>query len=88
MTERALVLDQLEGQWQKIVAVLVYKFAREKGVLLTVKDFLEFEKYMINRQLLTWGHYDSFEFRLVTPEEAERLAKHVESIGGKAKKPT
>jgi hypothetical protein len=39
--QRALVLDQLEGQWQKIAAVLVWKLSKEKRVIIGLKDFAE-----------------------------------------------
>lgn len=83
MSERAPVLDQLEGQWEKVCAALVWKYCGGKKALLTSKDFTNFAKFMETHQLLTWGHYDSFEFLLVTPERAKEITQHVESIGGK-----
>lgn len=66
------ILQQLDGQWQKIAAVLVWKLARN-GVTLTVGDFASFPK---DHALYTHGHRDSIDFKLVTMADAERLAAH------------
>lgn len=66
------VLTQVQEHWMKIAALLVWKLA-PNGVVLTDKDIASFP---LDRALLTWGHKDSFEFRLVTQQEAERLAAH------------
>jgi hypothetical protein len=81
----APVLDQLEGQWQKIAAVLVWKLAREKGVIVGDKDFEEIRRANADGQVfMTWGHYDSFEFRWMDRGAALKLAEHVKGIGGEA----
>ena len=68
MNPDAAILQQLDGQWQKICALLVWKLARQ-GVTLTHKEIDECtaEGELI---LLAQGHYDRFEFKLVTPEQA------------------
>lgn len=43
---------------------------------------------MQTHQLLTWGHKDSIELRLVTPERAKALAEHVENQGGRVERPS
>ena len=83
---RAFILQQLDGQWQKIACALMYKLSRGSPVVITHKDLEELHKFMQTHQLLTWGHKDSIELRLVTPERAAEIAKHVESQGGKAER--
>lgn len=68
----AAVLDQVQAHWMKIAALLVWKLA-PNGVTLTAK---EIESFPADRVLLTHGHRDSFEFRLVTEADAARLAAH------------
>jgi len=72
----AVILQQLQGQWQKMVALVVFKLAKEKGVKITQTDITAFmrEYERTGMTLMTWGHFDSIEFKLVTREEAERLA--------------
>jgi hypothetical protein len=83
MNDRAAVLDQLEGQWQKIAALLVWKLAGDKPVIIGIKDFEELERATAaGKVFMTWGHYDSFEFRIIDKADAERLADHVERKGG------
>lgn len=72
LMNRAPIIDQLEGQWEKIVAALVFKLAKD-GVVLTMKDFEECTNS--GRALLSHGHFDSIEFKMVTREEAKRLAE-------------
>lgn len=81
--QRALVLDQLEGQWQKIAAVLVWKLGRDLPVIVTAKDFADIQaESNAGKVFMTWGHYDSFEFRWMVKSAAEKLADHVERKGG------
>lgn len=88
--ERAFILQQLDGQWQKIACALMYKLSRESPVIITHKDLAELQAYMRDgdKHLLTWGHADSVELRIVTLEKARELAAHVESIGGTSKQHT
>ncbi len=68
------VLQQLEGQWQKMLTLVVWKLANN-GIHITSEDMTKFAVDPKNI-LLTHGHYDSFEFKMVTREDAERLADH------------
>lgn len=77
MLNDAPVLDQLNGipdGWKKMLAMVVWKMARQKGVTITTRDMQQFSDEGV--VLLTHGHYDAFEFRIVTPEDAERIAAH------------
>lgn len=69
----APVLDQMEGQWMKFFALVVWKLA-PNGVEITMADIDKFAAE--GGILLTHGHRESFEFRIVTPEAAARLAEH------------
>lgn len=86
MTERAPILDQLDGQWQKIAAVLLFKLSRDTPVTLTLKDFEAFREWqaIVDQQFMTWGHYDSIELRFMKIAEAQRLSEHMNAIGGAA----
>ncbi len=74
MNPDAAILQQLEGHWQKICALLVWKLARQ-GVTLTHAEIEACTKEG-ELVLLTHGHYDSIEFKLVTPKEAQRIVEH------------
>lgn len=75
MNPDAAVFGQLQEHWQKMAALIVWKLA-PKGVTITIDDIASFPQ---DRFLLTHGHKDSFEFKIVTKEEAERLAAHDEA---------
>jgi hypothetical protein len=83
MTDRAPILDQIEGHWQKILVAVMWKLSKSKPIVITHQDLLDLERYMQHHKLLTWGHKDSIELRLVTPAAAEALAKHAREQGGK-----
>lgn len=69
----APVLDQIESiGYMKFMALLVHKLA-PNGVTITADDIAKFPPGGV---LLSHGHYDGFEFRIVTQEEAERIAEH------------
>ena len=88
LADRAYILQQLDGEWQKIAVALVYMFSRGAPVLITHKVLEELNEFMATHKLLTWGHQDSIELRLVTPERAKEIAAHVESMGGRADRPS
>jgi hypothetical protein len=72
MNPDAAVLQQVQEHWMKICALLVWKLA-PNGVTLTEKDIASFPP---DHVLLTHGHRDSFEFKLVTNDEAALIAAH------------
>ncbi len=69
----AAVLDQVREHWQSVAALLVWKLA-PNGVLLTADDFVQFMAQ--DKVLLTHGHRESFELRIVTHAEAQLIAAH------------
>lgn len=73
MNPDSVVLQQVDGMWQKLAALIVWKLARE-GVTITHKDMDEFARG--DNVLLTHGHFDSIEFKIVTAEAARRIAAH------------
>lgn len=84
--DRPLILQQLDGHWQKLCAAVIYKLSRGSPVIITNRDLEELIEFMQTHQLLTWGHKDSIELRLVTPERAKALSEHVESLGGRTER--
>lgn len=82
LLNRAPVIDQLEGQWEKIVALLMWKLNKGALTSLTAKDI---EAYHASELVLfAHGHADGFSFRLVTHEEAQHLAENETSNRGRA----
>ena len=81
----SVVLAQVAGYWEKLFAMLVFKLA-PTGVTLTLKDMEHFRiaSESGNAVLLTHGHYDSIEFKIVTQADAERLAAHDAAQKGSA----
>jgi hypothetical protein len=68
----SIVLEQLAEHWQKLAAVLVWKLT-PKGVTISHEDL---KRFPADQVLLTHGHRESIEFRLVSLEEAHKLAAH------------
>lgn len=69
----AAILDQVRDYWRHIAALLVWKLA-PNGVHLTSDDMVQFK--LTEKVLLTYGHGDSIEFRMITRAEADTLAAH------------
>lgn len=69
------VFDQVDGQWMKLLAMVVWKLA-PNGVEITVADMASFPP---DGTLVTHGHRDSFEFKIVNEEQAKLLAAHDEA---------
>lgn len=67
-------LQLLDGHWQKICAMLVWKFAKD-GTAVTAAEIEQMNRE--NPQgltLLAHGHYDNIEFKLVSQADAMRMA--------------
>lgn len=82
----APVLDQLEGYWQKIAALLVWKFGQGKVVQILKDDIRQFAKMSEAGQaiLFTHGRSDGFEFSIITEEAAKRIEEHEATQRGSA----
>jgi len=68
----AAILQQVQEHWQKLAALIVWKLA-PNGVTLTHEDIASFPP---DRILLTHGHRDSIEFKIISQADAERVAAH------------
>lgn len=79
------VLQQMEGHWQKIATLLVWKLARA-GVHITGQDMAEYGVQFAAGEafLLTHGHHDSIELKIVSEIEARRLAEYDARFKGHA----
>ena len=80
MNPESAILQQLDHHWQQIAALLVWKLA-QNGVTLTEKEISQFPTDLV---LFTHGHKDSIDFKLVTREQAEQLAKFDAAQAGHA----
>lgn len=81
----ATINAQLNGQWQQLMAVLVWKLAKD-GVTLTAAEIGEYA-YLSQRGdavLMTYGHTDSIELKTVSAEQARELATYDQSQVGRA----
>ena len=60
--------------WQKNLALILFKLAPD-GIEITSDDMMKF-MHQDKNVILTHGHPESIEFKLVTMESAKRLAAH------------
>ena len=73
----APILDQLDGQWQKMFVFLLYKFAKTEKIKITAQDMMECnEVYPGGPVLFTHGHSDSVEVQIIDQEAAARIAEY------------
>jgi hypothetical protein len=77
--ERAGV-SQLQGRWQKLGVVLLWKLTRDEGLVLTRADRTAVPG---DQKLLTRGTHDAVEFRFIPTAEAIRIAKWERDNEGK-----
>ena len=83
----SLMLRQVDGEWQKLCALLLWKLVgRDKVVTLTAADIEAMHKAFEPGQatILTHGHYDSIDFKLIGEADAHRLAIDEARKGGRA----
>ena len=67
----AASVSEMQGRWQKICVVVLWKFARD-GLTLTRADRAAVPA---DKQLLMHGHADDLELRFMPHAEAARIAK-------------
>ena len=75
------IMQQSEGHWQKYLMLVLSKLAPD-GVTITVRDMEKFAGE--ERILLTHGHVDSIEFKLVSRAEADRIVAYDKTRKGTA----
>jgi hypothetical protein len=77
-TPQSLMLQQVEGQWQKLLLLLLFKLAGRQPVHLTHAEiaacWAEFAPG--NPTLLTQGGADRIVFQVITEAQALELAEH------------
>ena len=75
------ILQQLEGQWDKITAILLHKLKGTEEVVITLDDMMNYPR---ERYMLVYGHIDAIQLKLVTLEEAKVIIEHDAKMKGKA----
>lgn len=73
-------IEQLQGRWQKLGVILLWKLTRDEGLTLTRADR---EAVPSDKKLLTRGFKDGVEFRFIPLAEAARIAKWERDNEGK-----
>jgi hypothetical protein len=86
MTPDSSVLQQLDGQWQKIAMMLVWKLRGREMVRLTHADMEAFAREFAPGLpvLYTHGHSDSIDFTVIDEAAAIKLAAHEKTQQGHA----
>lgn len=76
----ANILDQVEGQWQKLCLLLLWKVKGREKVNVSHQDILDFQEVFKSEggaALLTHGHRDSITYQCISQVEMHILAaKH------------
>lgn len=82
----APVLDQLDGQWQRLMAIVLWKYHRGETLKLTVADMQAFQRDADAGEavVFTHGHVDSIDLAVITEERARVLAAHDRTQRGTA----
>ena len=78
--------DQLQGQWQKMVIMLLWKFCGLEKVSVTQADMQALSTAFAPGfpVLFTQGVVDAIEFQLVDEAAALRIAEHQKTLSGTA----
>lgn len=81
-----MILDQLNGQWEKLFMVLLYKVQRRGKVTLSPRDFEALGAAFPDSipVLFTHGHSDSVDFQIVDEASAARIAEYAKTQRGSA----
>lgn len=82
----APVLDQVQEHWQKLMAVVLWKYHKGATLTLNVADFQAYQRDFEagNALMFTHGHVDSIDLAIITAERAAVIAEHQKTQGGTA----
>lgn len=83
----SVILQQLDGHWQKIATMLLYKLVgRDKTVKLTNEDISAFSAAFAPGTpcLYTHGHVDSIDFTVIDQDAGRHIAAHDAAMAGRA----
>ena len=78
----SMILEQLREHWQRIATLLVIKAGGH--VTIDQADLAKSAALMDTHIMLTHGHADSVEFKIIPKEEGERLAAYDATRMGRA----
>lgn len=80
------ILQQVDGHWQKMAMLILWKLNGKEKVRITLEDMQRFQSSCApgDPVLFTHGHTDSIEFQIVDQASAARLAEHDASMRGTA----
>ena len=80
------ILQQLDGQWQKVAALLLWKLAGVEKVTITCNDMEEMARQFHPGQpcIFTHGHQDSIDFQVLDEKAASRIAEFEATQRGSA----
>lgn len=86
LTPDSTVLQQVDGQWQKLAMLLLWKLAGREKVKLTHQEIAACGEAFAPGVpvLFTHGHSDSIEFQVIDMASADRLAAHDATMRGSA----
>jgi hypothetical protein len=74
----APILDQVEGQYEKFLLLVLRKY-KPNGVVITMADLEAVSRDQDAGDpwvLFTHGHRDSIEFKAIRTSEAKRIVEH------------
>ena len=80
------VLQQVDGQWQKLAILILWKCAGRNVVRITAAEIaaLKAEFAPSGPVIFTHGMHDAFEFSLISEDDAKRLVAHDATMRGHA----
>lgn len=80
------VLRQLDGYWQRVALLILWKCKGRVRITITEKEIAQFAKEFEpgNAVLLTQGQKDCLEFQVITEERARALAEYDRTQRGHA----
>lgn len=82
----APVLDQVQEHWQKLMAVILWKYHKGETLTLTTADFQAYQRDFDagNAIMFTHGHIDSIDLAIISAERAAAIAEHEKTQRGTA----
>jgi hypothetical protein len=86
ISHESMVLQQCDGHWQKLAALILWKLNGGKIVRVTAADIEAMNAQFApgTAVILTHGHSDSIEFSIIDADAAERMAAHDATMKGSA----
>lgn len=89
MTPNAEILQQMEGHWQLMATMILWKLNGEKKLTITSEEMKQFREQFEKRGgavMFAHGHKESIDFQVIDSEAATKIQEYSQEMEAAGRK--